>query len=163
MLFKPLLESRPFKATQQSDISKEIGSGFSKTAIINIHPTSNPLENILEDDIPYTEKRDRLLLIRKLVQIPEHYFPVTLTNASVGTVHGIACEHLLQVIQTKVKARGTILDIPHREQGTSISIFFEGPNMSHHEALGPRWYSVSQLKNENPRFKRITTTTSRAP
>lgn len=162
MLFKPLLESCPFKATQQSKISKEIGSGFSKTAIINIR--LNHSKNILEDDIPYTETRDRLLLlIRKLVQIPVHYFPATLTNASMGTVHGIACKHLLQVIQTKVKARGTILDIPHRGQGTSISIFFEGPNMSHHEALGPWWYRVSRLKNENPRLKRITTTTSRPP
>lgn len=161
MLFKPLLESRPFKATQQSDISKEIGSGFSKTAIINIR--LNHSKNILEGDIPYTETRDRLLLIRKLVQILVHYFPATLTNASMGTVHGIACEHLLQVIQTKVKARGTILDIPHRGQGTSISISFEGPNLSHHEALGPWWYRVSWLKNENPRLKWITTTTSRPP
>lgn len=146
VLFHPSLESRPFEATQRSKISKEIRSAFSKTAVTNIR--LNPSKNILAVDTPYIETRDRLLLVRNLVRIPVRSFPATPTNASVGTVHGMAGEHSLQVIRTMVEAKGTILDIARKGKGTSIFVFFEGPSMPDHVTLGPRWYRVYPAKEQ---------------
>ncbi|KAM7300877.1 hypothetical protein ISCGN_016459 [Ixodes scapularis] len=130
VLFHPSLESRPFEATQRSKISKEIRSAFSKTAVTNIR--LNTSKNILAVDTPYIETRDRLLLIRNLVRIPVRSFPATPTNASVGTVHGMAGEHSLQVIRTQVEAKGTILDIAPTLllwQPTPSSLGFRSPQM----------------------------------